>query len=157
MFDNLIDVSAIMRAIKENVINDNEKQLSNELWHTTTFIANTRTDTSMHIHIGSVLPQAVKYPRFIQKIIRLISRVIRKFSKFILNDQIIVNTNVDACIQELVERDDLIVKYLSNTLGQLETRVKTLTRELDAVKRENAELQKELDTLRINTFSEEVI
>lgn len=155
MFNTQIDVAAIMREIKKNVVPEVvEVSNENEVDRIATFIQNTRQNTEAHIHIGYVLPQALGRPRIVRKMITFIFRVIRKLCRFITNDQIIVNKNTDACIKALVEREDAIILKQEREKELLEGRMQELAEKnnglsalLATEKAKSAALESKLENL----------
>lgn len=136
MFDNEIDVAAIMQKIKQSVVgNDVDECIeSNEVERITEFINNTRRENEPYMEIGLRLPQALRFPSVIRKIIVLFSRAVRKSTRFMAKDQIIVNHNVDACIKALVEREDAIKNDFEQRLQDLECQNVQLLQEYEYIK-----------------------
>ena len=136
MFDSKVDVAAIMQEIKRSVLGDmdNEYALGNEAEKIADFIHNTRKENEPYMEIGLRLPQALRFPAPVRKMIVLFSRLVRKSTRFIAKDQIIVNHNVDACIKALVEREDAIRKELESRIAAMERENKILIKKLDTIK-----------------------
>lgn len=133
MFDNKIDVAAIMHEIKRSVVGeiDDEHISEGEAERITEFINNTRQETEPYMEMGAHLPQALRFPKFVRKVIVLCARVVRKATRFLVNDQIVVNRNVDSCIKALVEREDAIRRELDERIAILERENKLLNGRLE--------------------------
>lgn len=126
MFDENIDVAAIMREIKADVTGDDfGENIRYSLYNSDTnritdFIVNVMNDSEKYLDIGNHLPLCERYPSFIGVIFRVISRIIRKSARFILRDQIAVNHNTISCLNALIEREDSIYTILENKIKPLE-------------------------------------
>lgn len=142
MFHSEIDVAEIMREIKSNIVPEVfESSSDDELQRITDFINNTRNNSEEYVNIGYILPNTAKYPPIIRKIVILVLRVIRKLSRFIINDQIVFNKNTVACIKALVEREDAIVRKVAELREEDREREKELQQE----KERKRELQREIE------------
>ena len=162
MFHSTIDVAEIMREIKSNIVPEiSEASSDDELQRITDFIYNRRNSSEEYENIGYILPDATKYPSIIRKIIVFVLRVVRKLSRFIINDQIIINKNTNACIKALVEREDAIVRKVTEE----KEREKELQREkeqqrekeLQRKKEREKEQQKELEQQREQQKVKEIL
>lgn len=131
MFSTQVDVAAIMQEIKKNVVVEEvtEATGSNEVERIADFIENTRALTNPHLTIGYVLPQNMGRCGIVRKMLRFFYRLVRKSTRFITNDQIIVNQNTDACIKALVESDDAVCR-------RFEQEMNALRQELDGLRQE---------------------
>lgn len=138
MFSTQVDVAAIMQEIKKNVVVEEPVAGVNndEVERIADFIQNTRENTNPHLTIGYVLPQNMGRCGIVRKMLRFFYRVVRKSTRFITNDQIIVNQNTDACIKALVESDQAVCRKIEQEIAalrqelesQITDRVETLER-----------------------------
>lgn len=142
MFSTQVDVAAIMQEIKKNVVV--EEQVAgveiNEVERIADFIQNTRANTNPHLTIGYVLPQNMGRCGIVRKMLRFFYRVVRKSTRFITNDQIIVNQNTDACIKALVESDDAVCR-------KFEQEIAAMRQELENMKATHGEQSGKINAL----------
>lgn len=123
MFSEQINVAAIMREIKSNVIPVEESDSlmthqaagnENRYDQISTFLVNTRANNYIPcISVGQNVPLFSKYPRPLAVIVRFCCKVVRKFVKYIIRDQIQVNAGFDALIKALIEHDDALRQEVS--------------------------------------------
>jgi O-antigen chain-terminating methyltransferase len=125
--DRIIDVAQIMRDIRAQIIpNANESFIPdlesenrllvsnrNELNRIFDFIENTRRDSNEHLAIGSRLPSFNRFNTLVKRLLLFLVRIVRKATRFITRDQIIVNQNVDVCLKALVESNMEIFRAIS--------------------------------------------
>lgn len=127
MFDENIDVAAIMNEIKESVVKQDEDLQRNididEIKRITDYIANVSKESERYLEVGNNLPACRRFPTFIAVCFRFAARVIRKAVSFILRDQIVVNRNMFMCVKALVEREDAVCAALENRVKELENKL----------------------------------
>ena len=122
MFCEQIDVSKIMMEIKKNVITVEEPNVATpnylgndatEYERISTFLVNTRQiNYQKCISVGQNVPEYSHYMRPVAWILRFIAKVVRKFIRYVINDQIAVNIGVDSCVKALIEHDDALQKEI---------------------------------------------
>ena len=132
MYNKEIDVAQIMREIKAKVVpeknilfevdhddlnEENREIISiiNELDRIHSFIENTCDNSSEYLEVGMRIPEYSKFPFVMRKIFILITRTMRKLTRFLAKDQTIVNKNVDATIKALVESQEQLGKSFKIT------------------------------------------
>ncbi len=150
MYNNEIDVAAIMREIKASVVPQNDFTLApeqlnglievrdayKELNRIQEFITNTRNNSAPFLDMGMRLPECSRFNLFLRKILRFVARFIRKAIHHISKEQSIVNHNTDACIKALTESNQVILKTLfcmnelSESNKQLSQRIQELEKQL---------------------------
>jgi len=127
MFDENIDVVKIMEEIKNEVWDEKINYTSiaeyEGIEEIDNLIANTRNYTKAFCVLGMYLPEIAKCPKIINKFIQLIARVIRKSSSFITRDQMIINDNIDVCIELLIERQNIAVQQANKKILELERKI----------------------------------
>jgi len=139
MFSEQIDVAKIMRQIRSSVVPVEEPAGPSagcgtagdgEYERISAFLVNTRNvNYNQCVSVGQVLPSCSKFPGPIAKLLRLCCKVVRKFVKYIIRDQVQVNTNFDACIKALIEHDDALrreVAGLQAALDESNARIRAL-------------------------------
>ena len=126
LFDQEIDVAGIMRDIRRR-ITDSEKidslefenmdeagsQLRDiyaEIARMNSFAVNTRAEADMKADPGCVIPVALDRPGFIQKIVTMIKRLVRKATRFLMLDQKAYNEKMSACIKALCESQEQVLR-----------------------------------------------
>ena len=149
MYNKEIDVAAIMRDIKSRVIPENSTfieiddceskenreiiSIINEVDRIHSFINNTRENSADYLDFGMRIPEYSRFPYIIRKILVLITRIMRKLTRFLAKDQTIVNKNTDATIKALVESQEQLLKSIKNTM-ELNNRNNHLEKEINSLR-----------------------
>ena len=139
MFCEQINVSKIMNEIKNSVIDFEEPKVSsvncsnaaaNEYERISCYLINTRQNNyAQCVSIGQDIPTYSRFPKPIAMVLRLCAKVIRKFIRYIINDQIKANVGFDSCIKALTEHDDALqseLEDLRNALSESNDRIHKL-------------------------------
>lgn len=125
MYDPQIDVAAIMREIKANIIPEvsflegeeqEDKQIKateQEVHRVLSFIENTRLDAQPYLVMGMRIPGFGRFNILLRKSFRFLARLIRKSTLHITREQTLVNQSVDANIKALAECNQVIFSGLT--------------------------------------------
>lgn len=164
MFNEQIDVAQIMRDIKKKVYdsqagieslqyvnldaNDKARLISqkNEYERIGSFIYNTCMNLRKDINIGSRIPAYERFPKPIALLFRFLARISRKSIHYIIRDQVQVNSDFEACINAVIEREDV----LNQKINILSTAIQNAIDQalMQKVDKENLEFIKGADYLR---------
>ena len=131
---NQIDVAKIMHEIRANVIPDDYSYTeSKDFDELKRIVWERREDNQNYIEIGSHLPQGKRFPGIIRLMIQIVARAVRKATRFMMVDQIIVNRNVDSSLDALSQCDEVMYNKLMS--------------EIEKLKKENQELSQKVAAL----------
>lgn len=130
MYDTEINVSEIMRKIKEQVIpideledldyNNSSDIFTKEIQKikiTHEYIENIQENMQPYLMTGQRLPEFTRFPWPIRKILRLVARIFARCTRFITIEQNMVNQNLIEIIQNLMESEKELIslmKYLND-------------------------------------------
>lgn len=122
MFDQIVDVAAIMRHIKASVAenqpqneysqDDSFSETDKEIKRIHEFLENTRCSAVPYLDMGMRIPAFSRFCVPVRKLFYFIARLIRKATLFMTREQSIVNHSVDSCIKALVESDQAMFMEL---------------------------------------------
>ena len=130
MYDKEINISEIMREIKERVIpidelEDFEESCATDIIgreiqkikYTHDYIENIQENMKPYLNTGQRLPLFTRFPWPIRKMLRLIAKIMARCTRFITIEQNMVNQNLLEIIHNLMENEkELItmIRYLNN-------------------------------------------